>query len=384
MSSATTRLAQFRPDRFTLILATIAVLGAVHILVRTSTYGAAMSNDAPSYLSAALSLAAGEGLRTYSGHEFLMWPPFFPMLMAFASLFGIEPAEAGRLANIAAFGLTILMSGLWLGWRLRSRLLALGAAAAIMTSLPLSHVSSLLMAEPLFILFTLLALMRLESFLNRGAGRPALAASAIFAALAAVTRYMGIALILAGVLVLLARQETPVRVRLKHVAAYGILSSIPLAIALANNWTVSGTLTGYRGRASGQSIFDSLGQVVDVLRIGVFPATAPDWFGYLLLAMAGLVALGAVSVFITARPGGAFFNQGSGRRLLPSAYLRWCILRSSSWLRRWLLGRPSMPDTLHRSMCRSCSWWCFCWTDSCMSKLRGGWLWSSGRWPPSC
>ena len=44
------------------LIVLVALLGAAHILVRTSTYGAALGNDAFNYLSAAESLAAGEGL----------------------------------------------------------------------------------------------------------------------------------------------------------------------------------------------------------------------------------------------------------------------------------------------------------------------------------
>ena len=243
------------------LIALVALLGAAHILVRTSAYGAALNNDSMNYISAAESLAAGEGLLSPGGGKFTLWPPFFPMALAFLSLFGIEPVDGGRFLNAAAFGLLILASGLWLTRRLRTPAIALGVAVAVMAALPLSHTASTFLSEPLFILFTLLALMPLESFLNRRSGTPALVLSAVFAALAALTRYIGVALIFSAVLMLLARRNTLVRERLKDALAFGAGSSLPLAAALARNYLVTGTLTGDRSLASGQSLFDSLRQI---------------------------------------------------------------------------------------------------------------------------
>ena len=255
----------------------IALLGAAHILVRTSAYGAALNNDSMNYISAAESLAAGEGLLSPGGGQMTGFLPFFSIAMAFLSLFGIEPVDGGRFLNATAFGMLILVSGLWLRRRLELQPIALGVAVAVMAALPLSHAASTSLSEPLFILFTLLALMPLESFLNRRSGPRALVLSAVFAALAAVTRYMGVALIFSAVLMLLARRNTPVRERLKDALAFGAGSSLPLATALARNQLLSGTLTGDRSLASGQSLFDSLGQIVEVFYGWADPLSSIHW-----------------------------------------------------------------------------------------------------------
>ena len=296
------RLRSLRPDPFTLLLAAVAVLGAAHILVRTSTHGAGILSDSMSYISMAESLAAGDGLRNPEGGYPAYFPPFYPMVMAFFRWFGMEPADSGRLVSAASFGLTILVSGLWLRRRLRSRLLVLAAVVTVMTSHALSSVASFLMSESLFILLALLASMRLESFLNRRDGRSALALSIVFAALAALTRYMGVTVICAGALALLMRRGTSAYARAKLAAAYGAIASIPLAAFLARNWAVSGTLTGRRDAvATGQSLSDSIGQISTVLGKGVllgFPAAVSDDFRNLLGAAAGLAILGAAATFI--------------------------------------------------------------------------------------
>ena len=288
------------------LIALVAVLGAAHILVRTSTYGAALGNDAFNYMSAAESLAAGEGLLSPGGGQMALFAPFFSMAMAFLSLFGIEPVDGGRLLNAAAFGLLILASGLWLSRRLKSRLLALGAAVAMMTAVPLAHAASTLLSEPLFILFTVLALMPLESFLNRRSGRSMLTLSAVFAALAALTRYIGVALIFSAVLMLVLRRDTPMRERLKDALLFGAISSLPLAAAMTRNQLVSGTLTGDRSAASGQPLFDSLRQIVEVFQQWADPLSLVHYqLQHLPWLVACLLLLLAAVLFITPRPGRA-------------------------------------------------------------------------------
>ena len=152
-----------------------------------------------------------------------------------------------------------------------------------MASVPVAHSASALISEPLFILFCLLALMPLESFLDRRGGTPALVLSAVFAALAALTRYMGAAFIISGVLILLSRRNVPVRQRLKHALAFGAISSLPLAGVMVRNQLVSGALFGVRteaagqGAPSGQSLFDSLGQVVEVFQQWADPLFLIHW-----------------------------------------------------------------------------------------------------------
>ena len=287
--SAIAWLARFRRDRFMLLIAGIAGLGTAHILVRTATYGAAVNSDSTLPLSTAMNLLAGEGWRDFAGIPLTGWPPLFPLLLAAGGWVGIEPLEAGRWINAAAFGLTIFAAGGWLRSHLRSRLLALAATVALAASVPLAHFASHLLTEPLFVLFTLLALIRLAAFLHRG-GRTSLLWAAVFTALAALTRYPGVALIGAGVLVLLVRRALPLAVRLKDSVVFGAVSSIPLAGVLTRNWAVSGTLTG-RKTGAGQSPSDSLSQVADVFRGWVVSPHAPDGLGYILWMAAGLVVV---------------------------------------------------------------------------------------------
>ena len=287
-------LARFWRDRTTLLGVVLAGLGTAHILVRTAPYGAAIDPHSIVFLSTALNFLAGEGWRDLVGDPMVLWPPLFPLLLAAFGWVGIEPLEAGRWINAAAFGLTILVAGCWLRSNLRSQWLVLAATATFAASLPLSDLASRFMTEPLFVLFTVLALMQLGAFLNGKTDAP-LWWAAVFTALAALTRYPGVVLIGTGIFVLLVRRAPPLAARLKHAVVFGAVSSMPLAGVLTRNWAVSGTLTGER-IGSGQSLSDWLSRVADVFREWVIPPNAPDGLGYLLLIAAGLVVLAAGAV----------------------------------------------------------------------------------------
>ena len=287
-------LARFWRDRTTLLIVLIAGLGTAHILVRTATYGPSVHIDPVLFLSTALNFLAGEGWRDFTGQPLTGWPPLFPLLLAAFGWVGIDLLEAGRWINAAAFGLTILAAGCWLRSNLRSQWLVLATTASIAAFLPLNHEAALCRTDPLFVLFALLALMQLASFLNRRTNA-SLWSAAVCTALAAITRYPGVALIGTGVLLLVSLA------RLKHTLVFGAVSSLPLLAVLARNWAATGNLdlaAGDRADRSWQSFSDGLHQIVEVFRGWIVPPNTPDGFGYLLWPVAGLVVWAAGAVVV--------------------------------------------------------------------------------------
>ena len=235
-------------------------------------------------------------MQFFRGLPHVLFPPFYSLLLAAIGSFGVDVLEAGRWVNAVAFGLTILAAGLWLRRSLESSVagrLALGAVVVLVVSPHLNDAASRVLTESVFVLFVLLALMQLSSFLQ-AEGRSLLMAAA-FSALAALTRYAGVALILTGVLLLLAGRGARFTDRLRHAGVFGAVASIPVALVVVRNWTVSGTLTGPRV-GTGQSLADSLGQIARVVGGWVVPPNAPDWSAHLLWLTAGLLVLGVPAV----------------------------------------------------------------------------------------
>ena len=290
------RFARWRPDGFTLLLVALAALGVAHVLVRTASHGVAIDADGVNYLGTAENLLAGDGLITHRGQPLLLWPPFFPMLTAFIGLPGIELAEAGRLLNAAAFGLLLLLAGFWFRSVLRSRLVVAGAVVAILVALPVNERAAYFMTETLFALLTLAALIQLGAFLEGRDDR--LIPAALFAALAALTRYAGLALLIAGTLLPLLRWDTPLTGRMKRALLFGAVSALPLALTLVRNRLVSDTWTGARGFAANQTVADSLTDIDAVVNDWLL---LPDWPGGFPWAGVWIVVLAAAAVLTLAR-----------------------------------------------------------------------------------
>ena len=287
-------IARFWRTRITLLIVVLAGLGTANILARTATYGTAVNTDSILFLSTAINFLAGEGWRDFAGNPLVGWPPLFPLLLAALGWVGIDPLEAGRLINAAAFGLTILAVGCYLRSHLRSRLLVLAATTTLAASLPLSYWASHFMTDSLFVLLTLLALIQLAAFLHRG-GRTPLLLAAVFTALVALTRWPGVVLIGVGVLLLL-----PLA-RRKQTLVFGAVSSVPLLAVLAHNWAATGHLTQatghHRTKPLRQSLSAGLHQTVEVVREWVVPPQTPDGLAYLLgLAVAALVLASAAAI----------------------------------------------------------------------------------------
>ena len=286
-----------RPDRSMLFVIAMACLGAAHVLVRTSTYGAGIGADSVSYLSTAENLLAGEGLQDFRGAGLLPWPPLFPSLLAAIGLIGIEPLDAGRLVNVASCGLIILVSGLWLRRFLKSRLLAMGAVLALAMSYPLGYFSSFIMTDALFVLFTLLALMRMESFSNRDVRWRPLVLAAAFTALAAMTRYAGIAVVITGVLMLLLYAGGTLADRLNRAAVYGAISAVPVGVVFARNYMLFGDYDRKATRI-GQPLLASLDQVAALFHEAAMPANVPAWIGASLLSSLVLAVSAGVAIWV--------------------------------------------------------------------------------------
>lgn len=305
-----------------LIILLLAVAGAGHILVRTATYGAGLTEDSTSLLSAALNLLAGEGLQHSRGAPLTAYAPLFPLLTAFVALFGVEPAEAGRWINGLAFGLVILTAGLWLRANLRSPVIAVAATGLLAVAVDFNHHFATLMTEPLFILFTLLALMQLAAYRSGGVAgrwRPLLLA-AVCAGLAGVTRYPGIVLICGGVVLLLLPGRGWSRAARGRAAfLFGVMAALPLAAALGRNWLVSGTFTGPRRVSVGDTLAESLNRAGEVFGNWLLPAAGPDWLTYGLLAGAAALAAAMGGILLTGRRRSADDVAGDWEPVVPFA-----------------------------------------------------------------
>ncbi len=281
--------------------------------------------------SASINLLAGDGLVDFSGEPLTLWPPLFSFVLAAAAWVGLDPLEAGRWLNAAAFAGTILLAGLWLAKLVRSRAVAAGGALAVAVSYPLNVYAAYLLTEPLTILFILAGLVHLDGFLHRRRGMSALLWAGAFAALATVTRYPGVALVLAGTGALLWNRSAPLARRMRHAAVFGAVSSAPLAVVLARNWAATGTATGHRDVfAAGHGLLDSLVSTAKSLATWAVPGAGPEWFPHLPWIAAAALPL-AAAVALVAFPGALRRGTSAAAPAVDPA-ARTCLLFAAVYL----------------------------------------------------
>ena len=234
----TGRIARLRPDRVTLPLAALAVLSAALILAGGANYGVGVSTDSLAFASAAQDVASGDSPVLPNS------PPLFPTTLFLADLLGFDPLGAAAYINAAAFGMTIFLSTLWLWRKTQSPFIVAWTGAALAVAPPLIHVTPWAISEPLFILLTLSALLTLDAFLE-SRRRSHLLLAAIFAALAFLTRYPGVAMVGAGVFFLSIQRNVGFSQRIKEAAVYATIALTPVCAWLLRNYLETGRFTGH-------------------------------------------------------------------------------------------------------------------------------------------
>ncbi len=241
-----------------LLFLSLSCISAVLVLINSIKYGPGVTHDSVAYIHAAKSLIAGNGL-AYFGYPspFIQWPPLYPFLLALTGALHIPVLAAAIAINTLSFGGIVYLSGVWLYRHAQTKHFAFLGATAIMLSPQMHFISRFLWTETLFILLSFLFFIFFEAFLYHGKHKDLLL-SALFAALACLNRYTGIALILTGCLFLIfynymkndqdndKKKWWP---RIINVLIFGSLSAFPTVLYLVRNYIVSATFAGLRPAA---------------------------------------------------------------------------------------------------------------------------------------
>jgi hypothetical protein len=231
-------LAPWRSERaFGVALVALAGISAASVLYGTSL-GIGLLNDSVNYLRAARGLLDGRGLVVMQAFHYAgavpmtHWPPLYPLLLAAAGWLGLDMEAFARALHALLLAANVLLVGRFAAAHGGGRAGALFAALLFATSCDVLFVHQIVLTEPLYLFTALLSLSLLARHLE--SPRPALVWSAgIAAALALMTRYVGIAVVGAGGLGLLLLLRQPLAARVRDAIRFGA----PTAAALAL-WTL--------------------------------------------------------------------------------------------------------------------------------------------------
>jgi hypothetical protein len=211
-----------------LSLLIIALVGGLGIVYATR-WGPGMMSDSVSYIAGPRNLLAGYGLGQFraSGNfvQSAHAPPLYSLILSFWGYLGFDLVDTARWMNVVLFMTLILSVGLATYFLTSRRALAIVLSLIIASSTLLVGLFSGVNTEPLFITTTIAGLYALSGHLNKRT-QPLLIGAGILAALALFTRYMGIALLFTGMLLLLFQGKLFWRQRIKDTVIFSGLTML--------------------------------------------------------------------------------------------------------------------------------------------------------------
>ena len=270
-----------------LALPPVAALVAVVLATGKGLY---VSPDAVFYVGTARNWVDGRGFTPPTGVPPLEhFPPGFTVVLAALGKLGLDPLTGARVVNALALAGIVALVGMVVRSRTGSVPAALVASVLAAAAVDLLALSGSALSEPLFILLAVAGLVALAAYLDEP--RPALLAGAsAFVAAAFLTRYVGVALVLAGVAGLSWRR------RWLAAGVFGAATVAPVALWLL--WAGGGASD--RSVAFHMFGADYLGQAVRPLARWLVPWPGPP--AGLVLAVVVVVAGVMVARRLVATP----------------------------------------------------------------------------------
>ncbi|MEK6642935.1 MAG: hypothetical protein AABZ08_03435 [Planctomycetota bacterium] len=210
----------------------LAAIGGFGLVVLATGHGAGLSADSAFYLGVANELAAGHGLTVPWGTPEptplgTRWGPFMPAVLAAIAQFGPHPVDAIRWVNAICLMCTALICGVAVWKATGSTVLSVVISMLLATSCTALDVHAMAWSEPIFILFAVLALALMATYL-RTRQRVILLAAFGSVVASCLTRYAGASL---AVTVFLCLLFQPARWRYRIAAMGGVvlLGMLPMA-----------------------------------------------------------------------------------------------------------------------------------------------------------
>jgi 4-amino-4-deoxy-L-arabinose transferase-like glycosyltransferase len=235
-----------RKNFLIIILALFGITGMAIIWLNTP-WGIGVGYDSIFYISAADNLMNGLGLSRLDGFGLVIplthFPPLYPLTLASLSfLTGLEIEIVARVLAALSFGFLAALMGWLIFTYTHSRLAGvLGAALALVAPI-LLEISFMAMTETLFLVALLLMLYNLNRYLSTEENWQLWAAAGL-AATAYLLRYVGLTVILVGVIALLIFGRKAFRRKLRDAILFAGIGILPMAVYYLRNWNISGSFT---------------------------------------------------------------------------------------------------------------------------------------------
>jgi 4-amino-4-deoxy-L-arabinose transferase-like glycosyltransferase len=278
----------------------LAILGII-LLFAVTHQGIGLGSDSAVYISAGRNLVIGRGLIWVTGGGEMLpmthFPPFFPMVLSGFELIGLGSINGARLLNSLLFGLNISLVGVIIYLLTKSQWLSIFASFLMLISIFMIRTHSWAMSEPLYLSLALSGLIFLALFV-KGKQRVCLILAGIALGLAYLTRYVGISLVLVGLITLFCNFGTNWRRRLVDLIIFMLVSLSPNILWMLRNEI----LTGYTTSRSLRLNFPTEEEIFTIAKVFLgwfFPAEILNFLpdGLIILGLSSLLLLLGFGIF---------------------------------------------------------------------------------------
>jgi hypothetical protein len=255
---------------------------AASVMVQSLRFGVWAYSDSAAYIAVGQSLFNGQGLGIPGPQGFMPlnhYPPLYPLVIWLFLFCKIEPLAGLAWFNLVVFIATVMMMGLFTYKLTRNSLLSISVCLLVGVSPVMIRNFDGAMTEPLYICLSSLGMFLLAEYWHKPKlGK--LIAAGIVAGLAGLLRYVGITLVMCGLIIIFLTPQSR-KTRLSHLGTFLSLGAGLLLIWLLFTFNCSGMLAG-RDIAFGENlsgrIFFFRKNVMEVL-VSWLPYTyvIPSW-----------------------------------------------------------------------------------------------------------
>ena len=257
-----------------------ALGGGLLSAISIAEFGPGASPDSASYIAGARNLALGDGYLGLGGDPIVVFPPGLSFVLSIGVRLGVDAPVVAGWANVLFAAGASFVAGLVIVRNVKSDRVRWLSLALLVFSVPMLTVSMMVWSETLFIFLTILSLILLAR--SPGSGR-LLTAAGVLAGFAFTTRYIGITVVLSGLLWIWFRGE---RGRVRSSLWYGGSAGAIILGLLIRNYLVAGSLSGNLPGAA-NSLLTNLKVLVASMERWFLPDTVPLTLGVFILAPIG-------------------------------------------------------------------------------------------------
>jgi len=234
-------------NNFFVILLACLGLGGFLVTWISTPWGVRAGYDSLFYLTAAQNVLKGLGLSRLMAEGTVIplthFPPLYSLVVAgFSFLVNGDILLSTRWTAVLIFGINIVLFG-YLCYRYSQSKLAgiLGAVFCLFSPI-LLNVNISAFSEGLYIALLLPAFFFINESLTYLKWRY-LFIAAVFSALCCLTRYVGITVILTGLLAILFLSRLSLKKKIGAASLFSFVSSLPIAFWYFRNWILTGSMT---------------------------------------------------------------------------------------------------------------------------------------------